>query len=209
AYVNIVDVSDGNDNINLNGQVYQASYIDGGKGDDTLTGGNAPDIFLGGKGNDNLSGGAGNDTLDGGKGNDNLSGEAGNDILDGGDDADILVGGEGNDILVGGKGADTFVFSQSGSANVDHIVDYSHAEGDKIDLQGLLNTNFDPGSDINNFVKLTQSGNNITVAVDTSGAAGGAGGANWENVCILDNYGTSGEDPLTILIDGTDHHLTV
>ena len=51
-------------------------------------------------------------------------------------------------------------------------------------------------------------GNNITVSVDTNGAAGGAGGAAWENVCILDNYGTPGED-LSVLIDGYDHHLTV
>jgi len=44
---------------------------------------------------------------------------------------------------------------------------------------------------------MIESGNfdqfHVTVAVDTNGTAGGAGGANWENVCILDHYGTSGE----------------
>jgi hypothetical protein len=70
----------------------------------------------------------------------------------------------------------------------------------------LLNTNFNSGSDIKDFVKLTQDGNNITVAVDTNGTIGGA---NFSDVCILDSYGTSGQDLLTILIDGADHNLTV
>ena len=108
--------------------------------------------------------------------------------------------------MTGGTGANTFVFRETGSANIDHIVDYNAAEGDKTDLQVLLDGNFDSGSDIKDFVKLTQDGNNITVAVDTNGTAPGA---TWENVCILDNYGTSGADPLTILIDGADHQLLV
>jgi hypothetical protein len=65
------------------------------------------------------------------------------------------------------------------------------------------------GSDIDDFVKLTQGGGNITVAVDTNGTAGGAGGADWADVGIVENYGTSGADPLTILIDGEDHQLMV
>ena len=112
------------------------------------------------------------------------------------------MGGIGNDKLTGGPGADTFVFRETGSANIDHIVDYKALEGDKIDLQALLDTNFDSGSNINDFVKLTQDGNNITVAVDTDGTAGGA---NFSDVGILENYGTPGND-LTMLIDGTDHH---
>jgi len=88
---------------------------------------------------------------------------------------------------------------------MDHIVDYNAAEGDKIDLQALLDTNFNSGSNIDDFVKLTQDGNNITVAVDTDGTGTGA---TWEDVSILENYGTPGED-LTMLIDGYDHHLTV
>jgi len=132
----------------------------------------------------------------------------GDDILTGSSGSDLLVRGDGNDKLTGGTGADTFAFRETGSANIDHIVDYNAAEGDKIDLQALLDTNFNSGGNISDFVKLTQDGNNITVAVDTDGAAGGAGGATWENVCILDNYGTPGND-LTMLIDGYDHHLTV
>jgi len=119
--------------------------------------------------------------------------------------SDLLVGGIDNDTLTGGPGADTIVFREIGSANIDHIVDYNAAEGDKIDLQALLDTNFDSGSDISDFVKLTQDGNNITVAVDTDGTGGGA---NFSDVCILENCGTPGNN-LTVLADGYDHHLTV
>jgi hypothetical protein len=57
--------------------------------------------------------------------------------------------------LSGGTGADAFVLNETGSANLDHIVDYNAAEGDKIDLQALLDANFNSGSDIDDFVKLT------------------------------------------------------
>jgi hypothetical protein len=55
-------------------------------------------------------------------------------------------------------------------------------------------------------VKLTHdANNNVTVAVDTNGAADGA---HFSDVCILDGYGASGND-LSLLIDGADQHLTV
>ena len=57
-------------------------------------------------------------------------------------------------------------------------------------------------------MKVTQDGNNITVQVDTNGTAGGAEGADWVNVAILDNSASS-VDQLTILIDDTDHQFTV
>jgi hypothetical protein len=70
---------------------------------------------------------------------------------------------------------DTFAFKagESGSGNFDSIVDYNNfAEGDKIDLQALLDANFNPDSNIDDFVKLTQDGSNITIAVDVNGTAG-------------------------------------
>src|SRR4051794_24908267 len=53
----------------------------------------------GGAGNDRLSGGDGNDTLLGGAGNDQLAGYAGNDVLDGGDGNDTVTGYSGSDVL--------------------------------------------------------------------------------------------------------------
>lgn len=62
----------------------------------------------------------------GDKGKDDIFGNAGDDILD---------GGRGSDDFFGGSGADTFIFnSKSGH---DNIYDFSHEEGDKIDLSGV------------------------------------------------------------------------
>ncbi|MEF8756274.1 MAG: PKD domain-containing protein [Accumulibacter sp.] len=67
-------------------------------------------VLDGGAGNDSLSGTGGRDRIDGGSGSDTIYGYAGNDRLwgDGGDgaatDHDILFGGQGNDDLIGGQG---------------------------------------------------------------------------------------------------------
>ncbi|MGK4474213.1 Ig-like domain-containing protein [Aeromonas molluscorum] len=102
-------------------------------GNDKLHGGLGDDILFGQGGNDELYGDDGNDTLYGGVGNDILSGGLGNDIL---------VGGLGNDILKGDAGADLFTWQQgdttTGSIAKDYVVDFSKAEGDKLDLRDLL-----------------------------------------------------------------------
>ena len=100
------------------------------------------DIMKGGKGADELHGKDGNDLLTGGAGNDTLFGDAGNDTLSGGDGNDVLQGGSGLNTLIGGGGADVFAFKTGDFANgltkdADLIVDFSHAQGDKIDLSGI------------------------------------------------------------------------
>ncbi|WP_421311186.1 type I secretion C-terminal target domain-containing protein, partial [Aeromonas sp. 603757] len=111
-------------------------------GDDFLFGGAGNDILFGGAGNDTLYGESGNDTLYGGSGNDTLFGGIGDDNLIGGLGNDILVGGLGNDILKGDSGADTSTWLQgdtaAGSVAKDYVVDFSKAEGDKLDLSDLL-----------------------------------------------------------------------
>ncbi|MBV7600152.1 VCBS domain-containing protein [Aeromonas sp. sia0103] len=129
----------------------KADVLLGGEGNDILFGQGGDDILDGGAGNDILFGGAGDDTLFGGLGNDQLSGGSGNDILyggvgddslSGGLDNDILTGGLGNDILKGDAGADTFSWMQgdttAGTVAKDYVVDFSKAEGDKLDLSDLL-----------------------------------------------------------------------
>jgi serralysin len=86
-------------------------------------GGNA-NLFDGAFGNDKLVLGGGNDTGKGGEGN------------------DTIIGGAGADKLYGGLDADRFVFratneSKAGAAGRDVIFDFSHAEGDEIDLRGI------------------------------------------------------------------------
>ena len=58
--------------------------IDGGAGNDTLSGGNGNEILLGGEGNDTLYGYGGRDLLIGGLGSDQLYGGTGDDIVAGG-----------------------------------------------------------------------------------------------------------------------------
>ena len=108
--------------------------VQGGAGDDTITGGPAADYLRGGDGNDSIQGGAafddingnkGNDTIDGGSGGADwlvggqgddliiahhsqnlLYGNLGNDTLQGGDGGDTLRGGQGDDSIQGGSGND-------------------------------------------------------------------------------------------------------
>lgn len=61
--------------------VRTGSQLDGGNGNDTLTGSAARDVLIGGQGNDTLNGGAGDDLLRGGAGNDQLTGGAGHDVF--------------------------------------------------------------------------------------------------------------------------------
>ncbi|UPY37766.1 SdrD B-like domain-containing protein [Sediminicoccus sp. KRV36] len=61
----------------------------------------------GGVGDDSLTGTTGNDLLEGLQGNDTLVGNAGNDTLLGQDGNDLLLGGAGADVLDGGAGTDT------------------------------------------------------------------------------------------------------
>lgn len=78
-------------------------------------------------------------TIVGNSGSNLLKGGGGNDILIGGDGDDVLVGQTGADTLTGGGGADIFQFdsvSEIGSS-VETIVDFSTAQGDRIDLRNI------------------------------------------------------------------------
>jgi Ca2+-binding RTX toxin-like protein len=99
----------------------------------TIVGNTGANFLRGGSANDTVFGAGGNDTLDGGSGSDQLFGGAGNDRL---------VGSGGQDRLIGGTGADRFVLTQVsdsrvGAANRDIVVDFSRAEGDKVDLSAI------------------------------------------------------------------------
>ncbi|KUR72877.1 hypothetical protein AQZ52_06625 [Novosphingobium fuchskuhlense] len=116
--------------------------VDGGLGDDQVSGDAGNDLLLGRDGSDTLSGGDGNDREQGGIGDDHLAGDAGNDKLDGGAGNDTLDGGAGRDVMHGGLGADTFVFTADSFASAtgkgaDLILDFSHAQGDHIDLSAV------------------------------------------------------------------------
>lgn len=104
-----------------------ANELRGTRANDSMIGGDGPDIFwaytgddllLGGHGDDLLYGMEGSDTIEGGAGNDTLYG--GGDYYEIGDGVNTLVGGAGNDLNIGGNGDDTFVFGRGdGSDTID------------------------------------------------------------------------------------------
>ena len=103
----IVNGGDGNDSLTVlahNDEV-AAVGLDGGPGDDVLTGAESNDTLNGGEGNDRIVGAAGADVLNGGAGNDAL-------VWNNGDGSDTLNGDAGNDgTEVNGAPTDGDVFS--------------------------------------------------------------------------------------------------
>jgi len=135
-------------------------------GDDVLRGGAGADTLDGGAGTDtasyytgsagvsvSLATGSGSngeaqddsltgiENLSGSQGNDSLAGNSGANVLQGWNGDDVLAGADGKDTLTGGAGADRFAYGTAAQsavgANADRITDFSHAQGDKIDLAAI------------------------------------------------------------------------
>jgi serralysin len=91
-------------------------------GNDSLTGGDLPDLLDGGAGNDTVSGGGGNDILRGasadtintGAGDDHVSGGGGDDSIGGMAGSDTVLGGGGNDVIAWNDPTGDLVFGGSG-----------------------------------------------------------------------------------------------
>jgi Ca2+-binding RTX toxin-like protein len=174
-----VDVSDGTNHTDLDVQLIVTAPVNS-----THNGGSGADRLDGAAGNDTVNGNAGNDTLIGGSGNDKLNGGTGNDSLDGGTGIDKLTGGLGKDILTGGTRGDRFIFNsvtESQGVNRDLITDFSHAQGDKINLQGIDANTLSSGNGRFSFVgddafsgtagelRAVHSANRTVVTGDTNG----------------------------------------
>ena len=99
--------------VTIPGNTRIKTVINGGAGNDTITGSDGSDTILGGPGNDSLNGGSGSDTLRGGTGADSLTGGHGNDTLQGDAGSDTLRGGAGQNALNGGAGIDAFYGSRA------------------------------------------------------------------------------------------------
>ena len=160
------------------GAVDIGAHETGGSGTSSgvsLYGNFGDNLLHGGPGNDKLYGYAGRDHLSGGPGNDKLYGYRGSDHLSGGDGSDLLRGGMGKDNLVGGADGDVFAFRSTAEAGKgwlrDEIRDFSHSQGDKIDLSGIdANTNL--------------SGNQAFSFIDTKAFSGHAGQLQYLNGVI-------------------------
>ncbi|MDF0598562.1 Ig-like domain-containing protein, partial [Psychromarinibacter halotolerans] len=199
-----VNGGDGADTISRYGSVVTdtAVLIDGGAGDDTITGTRyGLDTILGGDGNDSINGGTTStwsgyrpDSIDGGAGDDTIIGSGLDDTLEGGADNDSIegnsgndqiFGGTGDDIIRGGVGDDTiFGGGESGDGPGD-IAIYSGTRaqytviGDQTGLQVIHNTGSD-GTDVLTDVEVLRfSDGDLPVATGFTG---------------VDLLGTSGDD---------------
>ncbi|MGK9171559.1 hypothetical protein KXR53_35080 [Inquilinus limosus] len=84
---------------------------------------------------------SGIENLSGSQGDDRLVGDSDANVLQGWNGSDALTGGGGKDTLTGGAGADRFVYGYAAhsvvGADADRITDFSHAQGDKINLAAI------------------------------------------------------------------------
>ncbi|TSD89480.1 calcium-binding protein [Mycobacterium sp. KBS0706] len=151
---------------NFTGSNIGGDILRGDSGANILSGWGGDDKLYGGAGADRLDGGAGVDftsyynstaavranlaagTASGGfaQGDvlgsiENINGSSFNDTLTGSSADNALGGLAGRDTLTGGGGADRFVYvavsDSAVGANADLITDFSHAQGDRIDLSGI------------------------------------------------------------------------
>jgi serralysin len=121
----------------LTGNVTIAQHADienaiGGSGADSITGNALANSLQGSGGNDTIMAGSGNDSVSDTSGQNYLRGEDGDDVINGGSGFDDANGNMGNDTVTGGAGADLFHGSQD--AGIDKVMDFSLAEGDRVQL---------------------------------------------------------------------------
>jgi len=96
----------GNDKVSVAPNITLPATIDGGEGNDSLSGGAGADTINGGAGDDRIVGGLGADVLSGDAGNDTIfSADGVKDTVDGGDNAVAGDGSSGDVAYV--DGADT------------------------------------------------------------------------------------------------------
>ena len=219
AEVDITNAEAANDKLTVNGgngnDVISAAplpagiialTIDGGAGNDTITGSHGDDLLIGGDGNDLVVGGRGSDTA----------------LLGNGNDSFVWNPGDGSDIVEGQAGTDTLVFN---GANINEKIDIS-ANGSRLrlsrdvgtvlmDIDGVEHVQLSTlgGSDTVTVNDL--SGTSVTqVALDLSANVGTGQGDN--AVDTVTANGTLGDDRInvtsskgSILVNGLAAQLTV
>jgi Ca2+-binding RTX toxin-like protein len=134
-----------------------------GDGDDTVNASAQANAAIaltidGGGGNDNLTGSPNADTITGGAGNDTIVGLGGIDVIDGGDDDDTITGGPGNETQLGGAGNDTFIWNPGdgsdtllGGAGIDTMV-FNGSAGNEVFAVTAEGTGFDFSRDVGNIL---------------------------------------------------------
>jgi Ca2+-binding RTX toxin-like protein len=108
---------------------YIKATLDGGDGDDTISGSNSDDVIWGGDGNDVIIGKAGNDIISGGNDNDSIEGGAGNDLIWGDNGNDTISGNEGADKIYGGAGDDVLSGNYLPTVSLNNETDTNEVYG--------------------------------------------------------------------------------
>ncbi len=187
--------------------------MDGGEGDDSLTGGAGASTLSGGPGDDQLVGGSGAERLNGGDGNDRIDGNRGNDVafMGDGDDTFVWDPGDGSDTIEGQDGRDTMLFN---GANVEEKVDLS-ANGSRLrffrdvatitmDTAGVERVDFKALGAADSVTVGDLSGTDVDeVNVDLAGSLGGGDGAA-DSVLVK---GTNGND--VVFVSGANGAASV
>jgi len=218
ALILVIDGQVGDDTISAMNALFGNSLVslNGGAGNDTITGGGDSDIINGGDGEDLLSGNADGDLIDGGDGNDVINGDdgsdtllgnIGNDTVNGGDGNDSLTGSFGNDVLMGNAGNDT-VRGGFGNDNINGATGDDLLEGDQDNdtLAGGSGADSLDGGTGNDTIK-GQSGNDQIKGGDGNDRIEGNSGADTIDAGDGNDtvFGGNGRD----IIDGGDGNDSV
>jgi Ca2+-binding RTX toxin-like protein len=185
-----INAQGGNDTVDVSGitSVF-ALTIDGGAGDDTITGSSRADILLGGDNNDTITGRQGNDIIFGGNGNDTF-------VWNPGDGSDVLEGQAGTDKLVfNGSNATENMSVFPNGARFQFLRDVANVTLDCDDVEKVQVFPLG-GADTLSVNELTAT-DVKDVAVDLA-ATGGSGDGQIDNIIV---NGTQTND--TIVVSGS------
>jgi Ca2+-binding RTX toxin-like protein len=189
----VVNAKGGNDTFaatgNLAGLI--TLKVDGGAGDDTITGANGDDTLIGGDGNDFIDGNGGADTA----------------FMGAGDDFFRWDPGDGSDTVEGQGGRDTMIFNGSGgdelfdtSANGSRVRFFRSAGTITMDLNGVEQIDVNALGGIDTMVVNDVSGTDLK-EVNFSLAAIGGGGDGAADSLIVN--GTNRDDEIQMVGDAS------
>jgi len=159
-----ITTADGANNLTLGANAVAAGIatVTGGTGNDTFdaTAYTTATTLSGGNGNDSLLSGTGNDSLTGGIGTDWLQGTSAS--AKGVKQFDTLTGGTGNDTFVLGDSGFAYYNSTETDTPVDYAVITDFADGDKLQLKTIDNTEAGNG-----YIVLGVGGSKYQLYLDT------------------------------------------
>jgi len=180
--------------------------IDGGAGNDTITGSQGADLLSGGDGNDLVTGGRGNDVA----------------LLGAGNDLFVWNPGDGSDAVDGQGGTDTLLFNGANiaesigiSANGAHALFTRDVAAITMDLNSVEQIRFNALGGADNIVVGDLTGTGVTqVVIDLAGTLdGGSGDGQLDTVAVT---GTPGVDHInvtagstTIKVDGLSEQVVI